>query len=133
MFCRETVKDVRDASRNDPDYPAPLFFVQATPDEARSFLDRFWPEARAVSDPEHVFYRAFGARKGSLGELLGPRVWAAGLRALFKGNGIGKPTGDPFIMPRIVLVEDGAVVWEHAFRHAGDHPDFSALPAAAST
>ena len=127
MFSRETVQKLRSASRG-KDFPAPLFFVQGNPDEARSFFGRFWPEARAVSDPEHFFFDAFGARRGSWWQLLGPRVWVAALRALFKGNSIGRPVGDPRRMPALVLVRDEKVVWQHEFRHAGDLPDSPAIP-----
>jgi hypothetical protein len=30
-------------------------------------------------------------------------------------------------MPGVFLVEDGRVVWQHDYRHAGDHPDFAAI------
>jgi len=126
VFCRETVQDVRGASE-DPTFPSVLFFFQGSPEEGAAFFERFWPEARAVSDPEKLFYDAFGIGRGRLGQLLGPRVIAAGLRAAFKGNWIGRPVGDPRVMPGVLLVENDCVIWHHDFEHAGDHPDFKVL------
>jgi hypothetical protein len=126
VFCRETVEDVRGAS-GDPRYPAVLFFFQGSPEEGVAFFDRFWPEARAVSDAERFFYGAFGIGRGRLGQLLGPRAIAAGVRAAFKGNWIGRPVGDPRVMPGLLLAENDHIVWRHDFAHAGDHPDFKAL------
>jgi hypothetical protein len=40
----------------------------------------------------------------------------------------GPPDGDVWRMPGIFLVENQRIVWEHAFRHAGDHPDFARIP-----
>ena len=45
-----------------------------------------------------------------------------------KGHGIGKPVGDPWIMPGLFLTRaDGQILWRHRFEHAGDHPDFANL------
>ena len=126
MFCRETVQDVRGASE-ERTFPPVLFFFQGSVEEGASFFERYWPEARAVSDPEKFFYGAFGIGRGRIGQLLGPRVIAAGFRAAFKGNWIGRPVGDPRVMPGLLLVENDRIVWRHDFEHAGDHPDFRGL------
>jgi hypothetical protein len=34
-------------------------------------------------------------------------------------------------MPGVFLVRAGRIVWAHEFRHAGDLPDFGAVPALA--
>lgn len=51
----------------------------------------------------------------------------AGLRALFKGNGVGRPVGDPLTLPGLFLVRDLQIIAAHNFRHAGDHPRWSAV------
>jgi hypothetical protein len=99
-----------------------------SPEEGRRFFDDLWPEARAVSDPEKQLYRAFGLARGGAAALFGPGVWLRGLGSARKGHRIGRPVGDPFMMPGAFLVdESGRVAWEHAYRHAGDHPDFSSV------
>jgi hypothetical protein len=131
VFCRETVADLREAARS-PDYPAVLFFFQGTPTEGRALLRRDWPEVRAVADPELVFYEAFGVDRGSLLQMIGPSVFAAGLRARRKGFENGERTGDIYRMPGAFLVQVDRVLWQHRYRHAGDHPDFARVAGLAS-
>ncbi|HEY7115451.1 MAG TPA: SelL-related redox protein [Tepidisphaeraceae bacterium] len=124
MFCRETVRDLRRISADHPDYPPILFFCHTSVDEGRSFFAEYWPEARAVADPAKRFYTALGLRKATLNQLVGVRVWTCGFRAMSKGNFVGKPIGDPWIMPGAFLVHGGEIVWSHRFRHQGDNPDW---------
>ena len=126
------MEDLRRASKSEG-FPPVLFFFQATAEAGAEFFGRFWPEARAVADPERHFYEAFGARRGTLGQVLGPRVWAAGVRAALKGHRIGKPVGDPMVMPALLLVQGDRIVWSHPFRHAGDQPEPGVILAAAET
>jgi hypothetical protein len=104
-----------------------LFFFQATPEEGASVFDQYWPEARAVSDPDRVFYAGFGLARGSLGQMLRPSLWLRGLAASRKGYAQGRTQGDPRQMPGLFVVRQGEIVHRHRFRHAGDHPDFAAL------
>lgn len=101
-----------------------LFFYQGTPDEGEAFFGKLWPGARAVSDIEKTFYNAFGIQRGGMQAMFGPGVWACGVRAVAKGNLIGWKTGDPWVMPGLFLVQGDHILWQHEFRHAGDHPDF---------
>jgi hypothetical protein len=130
IFCREMVRDVLKASRASG-YPPVLFFAQAAVDQAQRFFDKYGPEARVVCDPDKTFYDAFELQHGSMTEMFGPRVWACAMRAMTKGNsvGVGSVIGDPWTMPGVFLVEpDGTVAWRHHFAHAGDHPDWNAIP-----
>lgn len=129
-FCRETVADLREAASR-PGYPAVLFFFQGSVTEGRAFLRRYWPEARAVADPELFFYDAFGVSRGSLFQMFGPGVFVAGYRARQKGHENGPRSGDIYRMPGVFLVQGARVLWQHAYRHAGDHPDFRRIPAEA--
>jgi hypothetical protein len=128
VFCREMVADIRAAKERDPAYPEVLFFFQGTPTEGRAFLRRYWPEARAVSDPEHAFYADFGVEQGSFLQLLGPRSLLSVRRARGKGHESGESGGDPRQMPGLFLVRGAEILWSHRFSHAGDHPDFAVLP-----
>ncbi|MEM7116233.1 MAG: peroxiredoxin-like family protein [Chloroflexota bacterium] len=124
------VEDLRLISEADPAYPPILFIFQGSVAEGEAFFDGLWPEARAVSDSPKQFYNAFGLKRGGLKEMFGPQVFACGLRAARKGHTIGKPIGDPWEMPGMFLVsQDGAVLWQHDFSHAGDHPNFKEITA----
>ncbi|MHC4940524.1 MAG: AhpC/TSA family protein [Planctomycetota bacterium] len=93
---------------------------------------QFFPEGvAAISDPEGTLYRAFGLERGSLAQLAGPRVVASAFRAFSRGHGIGRPVGDPRQMPGAFLLKGDEIVWRHAYRHAGERPDWNAARALA--
>ncbi len=104
-----------------------------TPEEGEQFFADRWPEARAVSDPDKLLYRAFGLARGSVGQLLGPGVWRAGWRAFRAGHGVGRPVGDPLMMSGWFLVRDGRVVWSDLHEHAGAERPYAELLAAAAS
>lgn len=134
IFCREMVKDVRIAAdradslaggTGDKRYPRVVFVHTAAPEAAARFFGRFWPGAPALSDPRKRLYGAMGLRRGTPIQLLSPRVWAGALRAAFKGHAIGRPAGDPWMMPGVVLIApDGRILHRHTFANIGDHPQF---------
>jgi hypothetical protein len=128
MFCREMVRDLRQISQAHAGYPPVLFFYQGTIEEGQTFFAQYWPDARAVADDPKKFYTALGLRRATFGQMFGFQVWTCRLRALSKGNFIGKAVGDPWIMPGTFLVHGGDVLWHHRFMHQGDHPDWSKIP-----
>jgi hypothetical protein len=128
MFCRETVGDLREATRADPEFPPVLFFFQGSSTEGRAFLRRDWPDARAVSDPELEFYDLFDVRRASLLEALGPSVLSSRSRARSKGYENGPRSGDIWRMPGVFAVKGDQVIWSHHAKHAADHPVFSEIP-----
>lgn len=143
IFCREMIKDVRiaaetaDASEGGArHYPRIVFIHQASPKSGERFFGRYWPGAPAISDPQRTLYDAVGLGRGSLLQLLGPRVWLAGLRALLKRHTPGlRRDGDPWTMPGLLLVDPAdegpaQVRWSHQFSHAADSPSFDALASA---
>jgi len=131
IFCRETESELRRTCEADPRFPRLLFFFQGSPTEGRAFLRRYWPDARAIADPEKSFYSAFGIGRGGLRQMFGPGVWSAARRARNKGLSQGARSGDIWMMPGVFLVDDGHIVWAHEYSHAGDHPDFQCIPEAA--
>jgi hypothetical protein len=128
-FCKEMLAGLRDTARRDPSYPPVLFFYQGSPTEGRAFLRRYWPEARAIADPEAVFYEGFGVGRGGLLQLFHPGVVPALLRARAAGHLGGEEVGgDPRRMPGLFVVRDGEIVWSHRARHQADHPEFARIP-----
>ena len=128
IFCRETVGDLRVLSEKDRSFPPVLFFSQASPTEARVFLNRYWPGSRAISDPDLAFYEAFDIHQASLLQALGPAVLLARRRAVAKGHEGGPRDGDIWRMPGAFLARGSEILWHHDFRHAADHPDFDQVP-----
>lgn len=100
-----------------------------SPEEGERFFAERWPEARAVSDDDKRLYRTFGLARGSLGQLFGLTVFAAGLRSIRWG--VGRPVGDPLMMSGWFLVDrSGAISWSHRHEHAGAERRWGELAAA---
>lgn len=105
---------------------------QGTVDEGEAFLSRRWPGAPAISDPGRRLYDAFGLERGTVGQLFGPRVFAAAAGAIRYGVGLARPVGDPFVLAGAFVVDDAGVIHRaEPAAHAGSSPDFEALFAAA--
>jgi hypothetical protein len=121
------VQVLRELSESKPSFPATVLVFQEGVEQGREFFARFWPRARAISDPERSLYRAFGVESGTVAQLFHPGVLVAGLKSTLGGTLPGIPTADVRQMPGWVLVRRGAVVWQHRPRHAGDHPDLDWL------
>jgi hypothetical protein len=85
----------------------------------------------AVADPERRFFTAFRLRRGRFQELLGPKVWAAAVRSMLRGNFVGRPVGDPLVMPGLFLVQGERILWEQEIDHIGRMPDMAAIAATA--
>jgi len=128
VFCRENIKDLKNASKTIPNFPNVMFVHMGSVEEGDTFFRKFWDEVPAISDPNKTLYSEFGVERGSFNELLGPSVVACGFRAVAKGNFVGKPVGDPLVMPGMFYVETDTILWKHNFKHIGDHPDFAKIP-----
>lgn len=99
--------------------------------KSEEFFQERWPEARAIADPRRVLYKAFGIGAGKPLQLIGPGIFTSSARAMVKGHMQGETVGDPLVMPGLFAVQGDRILWEHKFKHAGDHPDWVRLPALA--
>ena len=116
------VSDVSGAAKADA-FPATLFIHRASVEAAETFFASRAPQARVITDPNGDLFAAFGLKRGGLLDLVGPRAFWAALRALRKGNFVGRPTGNETQMPGAFLVRGRTILYEHRARNAGDHPD----------
>lgn len=133
MFGREMVRDIRAAFGSIKGFPTPLFVGLGDADETRHYLTPTWPDAPIICDPDRVLFNAFELGRGSVLQMFGPSVWACHIRASFKGNFFGRIVGDPWIMPGLFVIDRArAIRYRHEFRHQGDHPVWSKLPAMVS-
>lgn len=129
IFCREMVADLQDASKNLPGFPSILYVYQGTKIDGEQFFARHHPGASAIADPEKRLYGAFGIKRATFMQGFGPMVWPCAVRAVRKGSGMGRPIGDPWMLPGMFLIcPDRTIRWSHPFRHVGDHPDLKTIP-----
>ncbi|MFN8498951.1 MAG: peroxiredoxin-like family protein [Anaerolineae bacterium] len=120
--------DLRHTAESDATYPRILFVGQGSIEETQDFFEEVWPGAPVIADSSRDLYRAFGIQRGGMMQMVGPSVWACGIRAASKGNFIGKPMGDPQLLPGAFLVQHGRIVWAYRARHAGDNPNWAKVP-----
>lgn len=81
-----------------------------------------------ISDPGKKFYTSFGLKRGSLKQLLGPRVWLRGFQAgVLKGHGVGGLEGDGLQMGGIFLMHKGQIKKLHDPCDAADIGDWSQI------
>ena len=117
--------DLRTAAQEVPGFPPVLLFHQGTVAEGADFFSERWPEARAVSDPDHVFYAAFEVQRGGLSQMFGLDALRNGAVALSQGYMQGKAVGDVWTMPGFFLVQGRMLLWRYGVDNAGDQPDFA--------
>ena len=127
LFSKEMVIDAKKMMENNPFAPQPIFFYQGSVKDGKSFFDKYWPQARAIADVNHRFYKAFEVKSGGMKEMFGPDVWKCGLRAAAKGLIIGKPIGDPFTLTSVILAQRNLILWQYNSVHAGDLPCLTKL------
>ncbi len=85
-------------------------------------------DVHRFSDPNCDVYRAFGLQRGSIWQLLGPKVLWLGFRALLiEGYGIGPMVGDGFRLPGAFVLHQGQVVAAYRAAHSADNPDYAEL------
>jgi hypothetical protein len=98
---------------------------QGRPAQARHFKDQHHVEGlRLLVDPERRTYKAAGAKKGTVGELIGPGVLAKGIRSSVRSRVVQRPPiGHPAQLGGVLVVAtDGRVTWAHLSDDASDNP-----------
>jgi hypothetical protein len=135
-FCRQALADVAaNRERIEKAGVMPVLVHLATEDQARTLFERYGvADLPRVSDPQARLYRSLGLVRGSFGQLVGPRAWIRGFRAVvIDRHGVGGPAGDGFQMPGAFLIRDGRVVRSFVHRVSSDRPDYTRLVENAST
>ncbi len=129
-FCREALSDLaRARSRIESAGTRILLVHMGDAAGMNRMLERFGIVGLArICDPDQRLYRAFGLRRGSLRQLLGPKVW---WRAVAGGvvprYGIAVPSADSFQMPGLFLLYRSSILQSFRHRSAADRPDYLSL------
>lgn len=77
--------------------------------QAADFRQRLKLPFSCLADPQRIAYQAWQIPLAGVNEVAGLRVWAPGLRALFRG-GAGLPVGDVRQLQAAFLVDTSGVV-----------------------
>lgn len=133
-FCRESISDIACSRQAIEAKGARIVLVYHGDSAAiRSLLVRHGlADVDRIYDADLSLYRAFGLKRGTTRQLVGPKVWFRGAVAGFlNGHGVGRIGGDPFQMPGVFLIHKCLVVRSFRHRTAADRPDYVGLSAAA--
>lgn len=96
---------------------------QLTPRHAAHFRRRHGVDLPILTDAPRASYKAAGARKASVNELLGPKVIARGaLTSLRTGKVQTRVIGDPAQLGGAMVIDaDGTVIWSRMSKDASDN------------
>lgn len=104
------------------------FVHMSTEEKADRFFEEFGVgDVPRFADPDRRLYQALELKRGSLGALLGPRVWLGAARAFGRGFRQGATEGDASQLPGVFLVVDGEIVKAHRSKDPSEVPDYLAL------
>ena len=105
---------------------------QLTPRHAAHFRRRQEIELPVLADEERRSYKAAGAKVGSVGELVGPKVIAKGALTTLRTRKLqGRTLGHPAQLGgAMVIAPGGEVLYEHMAKDASDNAEPNELLAA---
>jgi peroxiredoxin len=129
-FCRETLADLVDRRHDIEAHGLGIALIHMGDEtEAAAFLSHYGlDDLSRIADPGQHLYRAARLHRGSLWQLLGPKVWWRALAGgALREHGVGRLLGDGFQMPGAFVVSEGQVLYEFRHRSAADRPDYLEL------
>jgi len=129
IFCREAIADLAAALPRIEAAGLRLVVVhQGADDDLRPLLARHGIDGiERISDPGKRLYRALDLPRGSFGQLFGPAVWGAGVRAAVAGHGIGPLVGDGLQMHGAFVIVAGRIRAAQRCQTAAERPDYVGL------
>lgn len=132
-FCREAISDIAKRRKKLEAQGFRVVFVHMAADAeiAEKFFKKYklYPIDH-ISDPEKVFYRAFGLGRGTPQQLFGLMNWIRGFQAsVLEGHGATasfsqEELGDGFQMPGVFVLHRGEVRKSFVHQHPYDRPDY---------
>ena len=129
-FCREALGDLKRYRAEIETAGASIAVVHMSPaDEFGELLAAYQlADLEQFSDPQRRLFAAFGVGRGSLWQILNPRVFWRGIQAvIFQRHGCGRIVGDVYQMPGLFVIFRGRVLAEFRHRDAADRPNYLQL------
>jgi hypothetical protein len=105
---------------------------QGKPHHAKWFSEKYAPSLRVLADEQRRSYKALGLKVGSVGDLLGPKSAASGVKHMRRSGVVqGRPIGNVSQLGGALVVRPGGeVALQHRSEHAGDSVEPETLLAA---
>ncbi|MEX0704426.1 MAG: AhpC/TSA family protein [Planctomycetales bacterium] len=110
-FCRQTLAELAARRAELEAAGVAIVLVHLMRDEeARELFARFGlDDLPRIADPEGRLYETLGLLRASLRQVMGPKAWWHGTKAVLRGNRPGMPRGDIFRLPGAFLIFAGQV------------------------
>ena len=93
---------------------------------ARRFKEHQQLPFTVLVDKKRESYRTLGLKRGSVMEVMGPRVWAKGLKSVVR-HGQGVPKEDPYQLGGVAVIKDGKLALVHRSKTSSDNLSIEAL------
>ena len=87
---------------------------------ARQFKEQQRIPFKVIVDKKRESYRMLGLERGSMANVMGPRVWAEGARSILR-HGQGLPKEDPYQLGGTMVIKDGKVVLLYRSKTSSDN------------
>ncbi len=129
-FCRESLAQLAQQQKALVERGWTPIVVHMGSEESSQLLKQEYglEQVEFHSDPDRLFYQAFGARKGKAVELFGPRIWWRGFVAgVVKGHGVGALEGDGFQLGGVYSLVKGTLELLHDPCDAADVENWDEL------
>ena len=128
-FCRESLSDVADKKDMLKEKGIHPVFVHMSDEEneVEALFSKYNVEEMSrISDPQRNLYRSFGLKRGTIRQVIGPKVmWRGFVTSILKGYGFGMPKQDPLQLPGVFLVHRGKILKDFRAKFSSDRPDYS--------
>jgi peroxiredoxin len=124
VYCRAHAVQLHRARQDFEAAGARLVLIgQLTPRHAAHFRSRQQIDVPVLADEQRASYKAAGAKVGTMGELLGPKVVAKSAAVTAKYRVVqGRTIGHPAQLGgAMVIAPGGEVVWSHMSQDASDN------------
>lgn len=131
MFCRETVSEIAKLEKKIEGKQLTTVFVHMSdPAFGDQFFSQYYKRpVLHVSDPQRFLYKSLDLKRGSLGQIFGPKnLFRALWVSIFKGHGVGAPEGDVLQLGGYFILSRGQVIFEHKTCAAGEFFELDFLP-----
>ena len=133
-FCREAIDDLAKLKSRFSLTNVTIVMVHMAPSpkEALQFFKKYklWP-VEHVSDPEKLYYQAFGLGRGTPQQLFGLMNWIRGFQAgVIEGHGFAyhnEEIGDGFQMPGVFVLHKGQIINSFIHQNAWDRPNYEQI------
>lgn len=127
-YCKKVVSEFsREFAEGGLEDFKTIFVHMSEPERGEQFFKSYDLEGVAhISDPGQKLYKVFGLKKGTLVEVIGPKVIISGVKDLLK-FGIGKLEGDGFQMQGAFILKGEHIEKSYKSQIVSETVDFSSF------